>query len=343
MGNPMQLKSVVDPADWSNTNISADTSWKYFLTVKETRGLLEMAESVRSQLQGDPNKLLTLGREDLDLGIFSNRLRDIYRCLKEGTGMALIRGLPVHELDAIDVATIYWGIGRHLGNAMPNNPDGDMLGHVMDLGKSQADANSRGYQTREAMDYHCDQCDIVGLICIRTAKSGGISKVASSVSMYNTLLRDYPEYAQSLSEPLHWTKHGEHAQGEAPYYTSPVFNFLENKLCTSFGPKHIVKGHELPDTPPLTELQRAALRQAEDIAEQQHIDMVLEAGDMQFLNNYVALHTRSAYSDFDDPARKRLLWRLWLMNPDLRPRTGYSLQWQQGVTVGESNARIALR
>ena len=105
--------------------------------------------------------------------------------------------------------------------------EGDLFGHITDLGKTQNDPNSRGYQTREAMDYHCDQSDIVGLLCIRSAKSGGVSRIASSVSMYNTLLGDNPELAEALAQPLYWTKHGEHAADEAPYYPSPVFNFFD--------------------------------------------------------------------------------------------------------------------
>lgn len=312
------------------------------LDQNEISSLLAMANAVVPQLKDNPDNLLKLDRAAFNPGQFSPAINRLYTELKEGSGVALIKGLPVHDLTPLVVATIYWGVGRHLGEAMPNNPDGDMIGHVTDLGKTQADANSRGYQTREAMDYHCDQADLVGLLCVRTAKSGGISKVASSVSMYNTLLRDFPEYAKALAEPLCWSKHGEHAPDDKPYYQSPVFNFLNDKLCTSFGPKHIEKGHKLPGTRPLTDLQRAAIQQAEDIAERQRYEMTLEVGDMQFLNNYVTLHTRSAYTDFDEPLQKRLLWRLWLMNPDLRSRTGYSTQWQKGVQLGQGNARIVL-
>ena len=337
-----QLQPVSDSADWTGQQLASIDGWQHTLTKPEIDSLVAMAANVQPQLDSGADNLIKLDRKAFDPGAFCQPLKKIYQQLKEGCGVALIRGLPVHELSPLVTATIYWGIGRHLGDAMPNNPNGDMIGHVTDLGKSQADANSRGYQTREAMDYHCDQADLVGLLCVRTAKSGGISKVASSVTMYNTLLCDYPEFAEALAEPLCWSKHGEHAVGDKPYYTSPVFNFLDNKLCTSFGPKHIEKGHKLPGTKPLNDIQRAAIRQAEDIAEQQRYEMTLEVGDMQFLNNYVTLHTRSAYVDFDDPAKKRLLWRLWLMNPAIRSRTGYSKQWQKGVQLGQSNARIVL-
>ena len=342
------LSPVIDNADWRGADLASGDGWTYRLSTDEIADLCAMAAAVRPALNGgdDPNALLKLGRDAFDLGAFAPRLAAIYEGLKSGHGLALIKGLPVpgEEIELIDLASIYWGIGRHLGMATPNNPEGDMLGHITDLGKSQSDPNSRGYQTREAMDYHCDQCDIVGLICIRAAKEGGISKVASSVAMYNALLERHPDYAEALTDALYWTKHGEYGEGELPYYTSPVFNFFNGQLCTSFGPKHILKGHALPETPDITELQMTAIRVAEELAHEQRCEMVLEPGDMQFVNNYVTLHTRSDYVDHDDPAKKRLLWRLWLMNDDLRPRTAYAEQWSRGVDVGggSGSARIRL-
>ncbi|MGI9355655.1 MAG: TauD/TfdA family dioxygenase [Rhizobiaceae bacterium] len=332
----------VDPAEWTGDNIVSGEGWKHILAPGEIGSLVNMAGRIEEKTGGDENGLLQLRTDDFDLGEFSPRLDMIYDGLKNGPGLALIRGLPVDRLTTFETAAIYWGIGRHLGEARPNNPQGDMLGHITDLGKTQSDPKSRGYQTREAMDYHCDQCDIVGLICIRTAKSGGVSKVASSVAMHNDLVREHPDMAQALSEPLCWTKHGEHSVEELPYYESPVFNALGGKLCTSFGPKHILKGHDLPGTPDLTDLHRQAIETAENIANRNRLEMELKPGDMQFLNNYVTLHTRSAFVDHDEPDRKRLLWRLWLMNPDLRERTGYTKQWEKGVVLGLGKPRIAV-
>lgn len=342
MPTTSELIPVKDHSVWTGSALSTREDWQYFLTAPEIDALKQMAADIRPLLNGDPNRLLSLPRDSFNVGVLLPKLQQMYADLKQGLGIALIKGLPIHEFDPIEVAIIYWGIGLQLGQATPNNPEGDMFGHITDLGKTQKDPNSRGYQTREAMDYHCDQSDIVGLMCIRTAKSGGVSKVASSIAMFNELIRTHPEHATALTRPLYWSKHGEYAAGEQPYYTSPVFNFLAGKLCISFGPKHIEKGHDLPGVSPLTDLQREAIRIAEDIADKQRFDMVLEPGDMQFLNNYVMLHTRSAYKDHDDPAMKRLLWRLWLMNADLRPRTGYTKNFQHGVQFRERRNQIRL-
>ncbi len=333
---------VSDNANWIGSELSSGEGWRYVLSTEEINDLTRMAESIRPSLRGDPNQLMTLQKDQFNVGCFAETLDTIYTNLKDGLGIALIRGLPIKELEPIEVAIIYWAIGLQLGQATPNNPDGDMFGHITDLGKTQKDPNSRGYQTSEAMDYHCDQSDIVGLMCIRAAKSGGISKVASSIAMYNTLLKKYPQHIDQLSEPFYWSKLGEYARGDKPYYQSPVFNHMDNKLCVSFGPTHIEKGHALPDAPALTEQQRAAIRKAEQIASEQRFDMELIPGDIQLLNNYVTLHTRSAYVDHEEIGKKRLLWRLWLMNSDLRPRTAYTKNFQNGVQLRNSKNQIRL-
>ena len=335
-------RPVVDPAAWTGSDLEKREDWIYRLTEREIGDLLAMAKSVGGRIGGDSNLLLRAGRDDFDLGAFASRLAEIRHDLKDGLGLALIRGLPLDAMTPVEAATLYWGIGRHLGTAVSNNPDGDMIGHVMDLGGDYEAPTQRGYQTRATMDYHCDQCDIVGLLCIQTAKSGGLSKVASSIAVYNELLRRRPDLIGVLAEPFCWSKHAEADTGEKGFYESPVFNFLEGNLCTSFGPKHMEKGHALPEAPDMSALQAEAIRVAEDICEELHYAMELERGDIQLLNNSVALHTRTAFEDWPEPERKRRLWRLWLVAPDMRPPTPYIQQWRNGVHMEGTELRIVL-
>lgn len=335
-------KPVVDPAIWVGEELRSNQGWLYELGTDEIEGLLAMARNVRPLIGDDPNRLLDLDRSHFELGAFRNTLGGIWRQLKDGMGVALIRGLPLKAMEPIDAASVYWGIGRHLGEARSNNPEGDMLGHVTDLGKTQDDPNSRGYQTSEAMDYHCDQSSIVGLLCVREPQSGGRSKIASSMAVYNELLRRDPEAVRLLGQPLCWTKHGETDPGQPAFYRSAVFNVLDGMLCTSFGPKHMEKGHKLAGAPAMTEAQRRAIALAEQIAEEQHFGMQLQQGDIQLLNNYVALHTRSAYQDWPEPGRRRLLYRLWLNAPGLRPATDYVKEWDAGIVLNKTRERIVL-
>ena len=85
--------------------------------------------------------------------------------------MMLIRGLPRDRYSAEEMGLIYWGIGAHFGRAVAQNAQGDVLGHVRDMGRDQyKDMHARGYQTASLLPFHNDSCDIVGLCCLETAE-----------------------------------------------------------------------------------------------------------------------------------------------------------------------------
>lgn len=333
---------VVDPANWKPHDLERDPRWLFRLDEGEVHALRFLAQSLRQIAGDDPNRLHALPAHAFDCGAFTKKLRAIRSELKDGYGAALIRGLPMTELHAWEAAAIYWAIGHGIGTPCANNPQGDMIGHVTDLGKTQKEMNSRGYQTREELAFHSDQSTIVGLLCVRAAKTGGISKICSSVAVYNELLERSPKSAEVLSQPLCWSKMGEVDQGERGYYESPVFSFLNGMLCTSFGPLHILKGHRLPGAPAITQKQREAIDRVKALSEELHYAMELQPGDIQLLNNLVAFHSRTEYEDWADSSRKRLLWRLWLNATDIRPSTPFIARWQAGVKPTSAVERIVL-
>jgi hypothetical protein len=262
--------------------------------------------------------------------------------LRAGPGIALYRGLPMDALSPLETATVYWAMGLHMGEARSNNPEGDMIGHVLDAGREYGHPRHRGYQTAAEMDYHCDQTDAVALLCIRAAKSGGISKIASSVRLHNEVLRLRPDLHAVLTRPFCWTKHGETNPDEWPYFESPVFNLRDGRLSTAFGPQHIMKGHLLPEAPDIAPRQQEAIDFVSALAEQHHATMDFRRGDIQILNNYTCVHTRTAFEDWPEPERKRVLWRLWLAIPGFRHPTPYSAQWSRGVTNDRTRQQIRL-
>ncbi len=335
---------VVDPANWRGDELAARSDWIVVPTAEQMKDLAAMAATVCKRIDDDPNRLLHLTREDFDPAGAVSLFDATYSLLKDGPGIAFIRGLPLHALRPIEAAAIYWAFGVHLGEPTPNNPQGDMLGHVVNLGKSQSDPKHRGYQTNETMDFHNDQCDVVGLMCLQTGQSGGLSKVVSSVAVYNELVENHPDVVATLSEPLFWTMHGEILPGQKNYYQSPVFNFVNGYLCTAFGPLHIEKGHLLDDVPDLTEQQALAIKTTHQLCEKFHHALIFEPGDIQFLNNAVALHTRTGFTDWPELERRRHLWRLWLKIPDIRPASPYHAHWRQGrgIPIPKDKQRIVL-
>ncbi len=337
-----QIKHGKETKLWTGSDLENRSDWLFPATSDESSHLVDMARSVRQTLGDDPNDILKLKSSDFDLGPWGDRLRSIMEEVRDGYGIALYRGLPIDDLTLHETAIIYWAMGLAVGQPMSNNPEGDMIGHVVDAGKDYNDPKHRGYQTNVTMDYHCDQSDVVTLLCINTAKSGGLSKLASSRAVYRELLDRRPDLVDVLSRPFCWTKHSEKDDTEKSYYDSPVFNFKDDILSTSFGPKHMEKGHALPEAPDITSQQQEAIDVMSDIAEELHGEMQLERGDVQFANNYTVLHTRTGFEDWPEPERRRTLWRLWLSVPDFLPRTPYSEQWRNGVNLNSMKKRIVL-
>src|SRR6185295_18670217 len=121
------------------------------------------------------------------------RLRHLLEHVLNGRGFVLIKALPVERWSAREAAIAFLGIGVHLGNLRMQNAAGHLLGHVKDLGRSSQDPNTRIYQTRERQTHHTDACDVVGLLCLKTAKSGGLSILISSTTIFNEVLRRRPD------------------------------------------------------------------------------------------------------------------------------------------------------
>jgi len=327
---------------WTAGELADHAEWLFTATQQEQRALIELAQQIEAQIGGDPNRLLQMRRADFDLGPLAGRLDAMMQEIRERSGVVLYRGLPMDALSRLGTAILYWALGVHLGTPQSNNPEGDMIGHVVNIGADYKQPNQRGYQTAVEMDYHCDQTDLVGLLCIHEAKSGGLSKITSSRLLYHTLQARRPDLVAVLCQPFCWTKHAETGSREKPYYESPVFNFTDGILSTSFGPTHIFKGHQLADAPDMTAVQKQAIEAAWALADELHYAMRLQRGDIQLVNNYKVLHTRTAFEDWPDPARRRTLWRLWLQVEDFMPRTPYSEQWLGGVAPKGTAPRITL-
>ncbi len=123
-----------------------------------------------------------LGADGVPLPTLAPRLNQWRHDLLEGRGFLLLRGLPIERYTHAEAAAIFLGLGAHLGRARSQNAKGHVLGHVCDLGLASSDPNVRIYQTRERQTFHTDSCDIVGLLCLREARSGGDSLLVSALT-----------------------------------------------------------------------------------------------------------------------------------------------------------------
>jgi hypothetical protein len=309
------LAPLAEAAGWRAEEMAASDQWIYHLSDPEIAELTRTVE--RASAAGGDIKDVTLA--DFELPTLGPALADIRGELIDGRGFVLIRGVPVADYSRAQSALAFWGIGLHLGRPVSQNAEGHLLGHVKDIGGDYSDAKTRGYTSSAAMGFHTDRCDYVGLMCLQPAKQGGESRIASSVALYNEMLKRRPDLAEELIGDFYWTRHGEISPGEDPYYAYPVFAFEQGMFSGRGVSTHIYKSQALPGVPQYTEKQIEALDLFKAMVQELSFDMEFRQGDIQFLQNHVILHSRRGFEDWPEPDRRRHLLRLWVSDPAARP------------------------
>ena len=311
----MTRASITSPADWRATEIASRDDWIHRLSDPEIAEMEAALASVKQQGLG----IAEVTRENFPLKLFPRLVERAQEVLENDCGMFLIRGLPVERHSVEEMRLVYWALGQYLGKAVTQSSKGDVLGDVRDLSRFN-DGRGRGYQSNRQLEFHTDSCDVVGLLVMRIARKGGLSKIASSVAIHNEFVRSRPD----LLEPLYGTfagySPGERAGG---YWTQPVFSLQYGHFSCKTGYVYFrLAAEKFPaQVPPLSALQIEALEYFQEVANrpEMHFSMMFQPGDLQLLNNHVTLHARTDFEDYPEPERKRHLLRLWLAVPNSRP------------------------
>jgi hypothetical protein len=308
---------IEGPSGWRGPDMAKSEEWLYRLSLEDIAELDGALAHVRRR----GLDTIAVTRDEFPLPRLGVVLDDIHRELLHGRGFALIRGVPVHRYSMVDTATVYWGLGAYFGRALSQNAKGHVLGHVRDLGYDPEDPNVRIYQTTERQNFHTDSCDFVGLLCLRQARSGGLSAIISSVTVFNEMRLRRPDLVPVLFEPFETDRRGEVPAGMKPWFAVPVFNWHAGRLSTIYVRRYIESARRFPEVPPLTSRQIEALDVFDALLEDRALNLFMdfEPGDIQLLHNHQILHDRTGYVDWPEPERKRHLLRLWLAPPDGRP------------------------
>ncbi len=334
---------VAGPSAWQGRDLAGRTDWLRGFTPSE---IAELDAALRATA-ARALPLLAIARADFPLPALGPRLAGIRAELEEGRGFVLLRGLPVERYALDELRVIFWGIGTHLGTALSQSKEGELLGEVKDVGVRLGEPTSRGYRSREHLRFHTDRCDVVALLAARKAKAGGLSRIASSVAIRNEILRRRPDLLEVLSSDFHHSRQGEEDPGELPYYVNPVFGARAGRFTSQYSRSYIESAQRFPEVPRLSAAQSEALDLLAALADELALDMAFEPGDIQLLNNHVIYHSRTAYEDHAEPERRRLLLRLWLAVPGSRALPpGYEALWgatEAGVPRGGVAARAGYR
>lgn len=327
------------PAAWLGRDMAAAPErWLYHLTAEDI-----------ADLEAAARHFLNLGRDvgeitkaDFPLPHFGAHVAALKEKLLRGVGVEVMRGLPIAAYSQEFAATIFCGIGAHIGSARSQNAQGHILGHVRDIGADPDDPNSRIYQTNQRQTFHTDSADVVGLLCIREAKEGGKSLLVSAESIYNRMREARPDLLALLFDPIATDRRGEVPEGMEPYMTIPVFSWHEGFLTVFYQRQYIDSAQRFPGAMRLTQAHVEALDLFDALANDPELcfSMQLEPGDMQFVYNHAQLHDRTGFLDWPERDKRRHLMRLWLSPEGDRPLPEVFKQRYGSIEVGNRGGII---
>lgn len=327
---------VTGAVAWRGEDLARTESWIHRLSP----AAVDEIDAALRAVEREALPVFELKSANFPLPRLGGELRKISEELRYGRGFVQIKGLPIERYTLRQAKLIYWGIGTYLGRAISQNAKGDLLGDVRDEGVDIRAAGVRGYQTRTASPFHIDESDVVGLLCWRTAKAGGESLVVSSMTLYNELLERYPWYVGVLYNRFNYDWRGEQPKDHPPIYRWPVFEYFEGELSCRYSRRMIEFAQKTAGVA-LSDIEKEAFDVMDGLIGELRLKIDFAPGDIQFLNNYVILHSRTAFEDFQEPDRRRHLLRLWLTVPGWRrvsPETLRERDVRLGVPVAERAA-----
>lgn len=333
------------PQAWKAEDVPKDTTWILRLTPEEVEGFRTAMEHARQA-----NKpLLDMEQADFPLPSASHRALERAVATTQGRwGMCLVKGFPTDEWTESDLRTAYWGMGLYMGVARPQNRASEVINDVRDAGGSYKSPGGRGYNTNAGLDFHQDSCDVVALLCRRTARRGGTSMVVSSVALRDCVRDRRPDLLPVLEGGEGWFHSFQGTQepgSQPPFYRCPIFGGGggggdgEIPFCARTNRKNTVAAQrDFAEVPRLTRPQVEALDLLDEImpSDEYCYSMELERGDMQLLNSFVTLHSRTEFEDHDEggPDAKRHLLRLWMSVPSSQALPGHWAEYWGDVRPG---------
>jgi Taurine catabolism dioxygenase TauD, TfdA family len=310
--------AVTGPSVWVGRDLQQRSDWIRTFSAAE---LAELDAAVR-HFRSTGLPLADISPASFPLPALGAALRGLLDEMLEGRGFVMLRGFPVERYTREEQAIGYLGLGSWFGRSRSQNAKGHLLGHVKDLGLDVADPRVRYYQTSRKLEYHTDSIDIVGLLCLKTAKSGGESYLASSMTVYNEIRARRPDLLPALFELFPTDRRGEIPERMKPWFDMPIYHWHAGRLSCIYVRQYIESAQKLfPEARRLTRAQVEAMDLMDELLNdpQIHLSMAFLPGDLQFLHNHQVLHSRNDFENWPEPERHRHLLRLWLAPPHGRP------------------------
>ena len=307
------ITPVEGPGAWLGSRIDYRAEGMQVLSTAE---IAEIDAALRHLLSLGEIDFPEISAETFPLPVLGDLLVRLGHELRFGCGFLLLRGLPRERYSPDDIARIYVGLGAHIGRLLPQSYHGELLGHVLDV--SDIERQARGYHAGGPQRMHTDTCDVVSLQCLRAAKSGGVSRIASAAAVHNRLLETRPDLAATLYGNYVFRRMELDAErGDGVLVRNVViFSRAGSEFSCNISGSYPHRAVQAGDAV-MTPLQIEALEEVKRLSASPEfaLDMNIGEGDIQFLNNRILLHGRTGYEDWPEVARRRHLMRLWLCVP----------------------------
>jgi hypothetical protein len=353
----MARTPLIGPAVWQGKDINNSKRWIRDLPKSGAAELDTALKAVKAK--GLAWSQIT--RNDFPLSGLDGLLADIADELENGCGIMKLRGFPVDKYDEDDLRRLYFGLGTHLGTPVFQNRSGELMRAIRDEGahvgrtygqtKDQKGTTFLSSYARTltngGLRFHTDRTDVVGLLCVRQARKGGVSTLASTPAIHNAILAKRPDLLDALFTDYWRSRFGEEGTGKdgssttrATAYPLPIFGLRDGKFTSHYSLTFIEAAQMAPDIPKLTPTQKEAIGMLMATAQELCFEMTLEPGDLQLINSHVTYHGRTPFEDDAESGHDRLLLRLWLTMANNRPLPkGHEILWRS-IEAGQPRGGI---
>lgn len=338
-----EIKPIVSKVAWRSSDNISYSQWNGTFNQESINEIIFAVKQIKIQ-QSQANKLDENFYATLELPALRAICQHLVEELEHGLGFFRLAGFPLEHLQNQDLETAFLLLGHVLGTPVSQTTEGEKVVHIQDKGYKLGEPMARGINTRVALDFHTDSCDVPALLCVRKAESGGVSRIVSSVSIHNAILEKNEQLAKVLYEPYYWLRPDWFDKKGDSFYPMPIFTSCQGYFSSRYLRLFIEYAQENPVVPRLTEQQIEALDAIDQLTKDPNyfMEIPFEQGDIYFVNDHVTYHMRTEYKDYNSPELKRDLLRLWLSVPNSRPLSPYYLPLFNRIEAGAIRGGIPI-
>ena len=301
---------------WMRADIRRD-DWFFPLSAD----CLAELRAILVELRAHPRSVEQIDPAHFEIPACRKLMRSVQAALDDGVRFAVVDRLPMDEISDTEAKALYWILSSLLARPVQQKLTGTLVYDVHDTGKKATPGSGvRPDQTNMDQFFHNDnsynttQPEYVALLCMRPAKTGGVSQVISFYTLHNELLRAHKEVIPRLYQPFWFDRQKEYLPGEPEVLSAPIFSY-DGRLKVRLGLFQAKSGctlmNETMDEPAVTAIDTLRKIFTDEAV---RFDFVMERGQIQFVNNLELCHRRTTFEDYAEPQNKRLMIRLWLRN-----------------------------